>query len=331
MTVAKRHHTVPQFYLRGFAAEDQKIATVRLPGERRFVQSVRKAAAEVRFYSVEGHEDGPDVFEKLLSELEGQAARIFEVIMDGVWPLDPESRMTLALFIAVQAVRGPEQRRNMEHVAAQITRLEIGYGGRDGVKGWFERNRGVSLTDEQAETLWDQATQLGGPPIHLAPIAHIQQIAEVSDALLPYVSGRPWTLVRFDQRSLITCDTPVGIVPHPDEDPWAGAGFMTAWGITYPLSRKLGLLMSDPMVTAHLISVEEVRAGRVDHAQAGTTKMEKFFNNSTVAAASEWLYHHPEDARFVPDELPEPNPVTLRMQGGPDDFSGEPVFERDHC
>jgi len=162
----------------------------------------------------------------------------------------------------------------------------------------------------------------------MAPIAHIQQMAELSEALIPYLAGRPWTLVRFDKRSLITCDTPVGLVPHPDDEPWAGVGFMTAWGVTYPLTRKLGLLLSDPLVIADAIPVEDVRAGKLDYAQAGTTALGKFFNGNTVASASEWLYHHPEDERFVPNDLPEPNLVTLRMSGGPHEFSGEPAFKR---
>lgn len=326
VTVAKRHHTVPQFYLRGFADGD-RIATVRLPGEARFVQSVRRAASETNFYSVHGHEDGPDVFEKLLATLEGEAAHVFELIRGGTWPLDTESRTTLAHFVALQAVRGPEQRRNMEHVAAQLTRLEIGYGGRDSVQDWMLRNRGVSITEEQAQVVWEQATRPNGPPIHFAPIAHIRQMAELVDKLLPYLVGRPWTLVRFDRRSLITSDSPVGLVPHPDDETWLGAGFMTAWGVTYPLTRKLGLLMSDPMVFAEVVPVERVWAGELDHAEPGTTKMERFFNGFTVNSASEWLFHHPDDGRFVPNPLPEPSPVTMRMSGGADEFTGRPLFE----
>ena len=109
MSVAKRHHTVPQFYLRGFA-DGERIATVRMPGDQPFVQSVRKAASEMNFYSIAGHEDGPDVFEKLLSSIEGEASRVFGHIADGTWPLEQEDRWTLAHFIALQAVRGPEQR-----------------------------------------------------------------------------------------------------------------------------------------------------------------------------------------------------------------------------
>lgn len=323
MAVAKRHHTVPQFYLRGFA-DGGRIATVLLPGERRFVQSVRKAASENNFYALDGHQDGPDVFEKLLSSVEGEAARVLESVMRGAWPLRPEDRITLASFLALQAVRGPEQRRNMEYVAAQMTRLEIGYGGRVGVKGWFKRNRGVSVTDEQAEALWQQATRPGGPPISMAPAAHVQQIVDFSQHLLPYFLGRPWILVRFEKRTLITCDVPIGLVPRPEDAPESGVGFMTAWGMTFPLSRKVGLLMSDPMIIADVVSMADVSAGKFDHAQRGTTQLQKFFNEMTVRSASEWLYHHPDDKSSVPCDLPGPQPETMYTPGGPDAFSGEP-------
>lgn len=329
MSIAKRHHTVPQFYLRGFAANDQ-VGTVRLPGVHRFLQPVRKAASENNFYSVEGHEDGPDIFEKLLAGIEGEVAGVFEKIVDGVWPLGPSDRMALAAFIALQAVRGPDQRRNMEHISAQVTRLEIGFGGRAGVKDWVERNFGRTPTEAQSEKIWEQATQPDGPPIRVSSVAHLKQMAELSEALLPYIAGRPWVLVRFNKRSLITCDTPVGLVRRQDEgddDPWEGVGFMTAWGITYPVTRKIGLVLSDPMILADRVPVERVRDGKMDLAVEGSTAHEKFINGSTVESAGEWLYHHPDDTRFVPSDLPDPSPVTLRMAGGPETFSGEPLFK----
>jgi hypothetical protein len=329
MSTAKRHHTVPQFYLRGFAAGEQ-IATVALPGDRRFVQSVRKAASETHFYTVPDAVDGPDVFEKRLADLEGEAARVLELIERGVWPLVEDDRFALAFFIAVQAGRGPEQRRNMEHVAAQVARLEIGHGGREGVKRWVKDKRGIDVSDEEVEVIWEQATRPEGPPIRMSAIAHIEQILELSLELEKYTSGRPWTLVRFDRRSLITSDSPVGLVAHAEAEPsfYSGLGFMTAWGITYPLTRKLGLLMSDPMVFDGAVPVERVRAGEFDHVEFGTTKLEKFFNLHTAFNASQWIYHHPEDERFVPETLPTANPVTIRISGTPQTFSGEPTFER---
>ena len=330
-SIAKRHHHVAQFYLRGFADDDEKLTTVRLPGDKRFTQVVRKAASETNFYAVEGHADGADVFEKIFSGVEGEAAQIFESIAQGVWPLPEKERMALASYIAFQAVRGPEQRRNMEHIRAQTARLEIGYGGRASVKDWVKRNRGVEVTDEEAELVWEQATQPGGPPIRVAPQVHILQIAQMNEELTKYICGRPWTLFEFDRRSLITSDTPVGLVPHPpgedESDVERGVGYMTAWGITFPLTRKLGLVMSDPMAFDGRVPVERVRAGQFDHKEVGTTSYEKFLNLHTSINASEWLYHHPDDARFVPDELPDPSPMTLKMSGGPDTFSGEPLFK----
>lgn len=327
---AKRHHHVPQFYLRGFADGGQ-ITTVRLPGDKRYVQSVRKAAAENGFYSVPGHEDGADVFEKMLSSIESEASGIFRLVESGVWPLDPEDRTTLGAFIALQVSRGPEQRRNMQYLGAQIARMEVGAGGRSGVRDWAKRNLGMDLTDEQAEEMWEQATRPEGPPIRISPLAHIRQMAEQVEALIPFVVGRPWTLVRFDRRSLFTSDTPVCLVSHPDDEddngPEPGVGFMTAWGVTYPLTRKLGLLMSDPMVLADSVHVSRVQQGEFDFAQVGSTQMERFFNLHTVTNASEALFHHPNDARFVPDELPDANPVTMRMTGMPLEFSGEAMFK----
>lgn len=326
-SVAKRHHTVPQFYLRGFA-ENDKLTTVRLPGEQRFTQVVRKAASETNFYALEGHEDGDDAFEKALSAVEGETARIFSSVVQGVWPLPAADRTALAYFIALQAVRGPEQRRNMEYVLAQKARIEIGYNGKAGVKGWFQRNRGIELTDEQAEVAWDEATQPGGPPIHVAPILHIKQIVAMSQDLLKYISGRPWSLVEFDQRSLITSDSPVGLVRRADEvDPWMGVGFMTAWGITLPLTRKLGILMADPMAFDGQVPVEKVREGKLDTRQFGTTALEKLFNHHTTISASEWLFHHPDDEKFVPTDLPDPSPTTMSMSGADQVFTGEPYFE----
>jgi hypothetical protein len=72
--------------------------------------------------------------------------------------------------------------------------------------------------------------------------------------------------------------------------------------------------MSSPEPLMELeIPVERAHAGAADTTQLGTTQLERFFNSQTVVNASEWLYHHPEDEKFVPEQLPEPNPVTVAM------------------
>ncbi len=150
----------------------------------------------------------------------------------------------------------------------------------------------------------------------MAPIAHIQQIIDGAEHLMPFIMSRPWKLVRFSRRSLLTCDSPVGLVPDPDAEPWLGVGFATAWGITFPLTRKLGLIMSDvkPMIDFKY-PVENVRAGKMDSVESGTTAMEKFINETTVRSASEYLYLHPEDESFLPSKLPKPRLSNIAVPG----------------
>lgn len=316
---------MPQFYLRGFADGD-RIATVRLPGDQRFTQSVGDATVVNNFYAVENHEDGPDVIEKALSGVEGATAAVLKTVVDGKWPLDAEDRTTLGYFIALQATRVPVQRRTMDHMAAQMLRLHVGAGGKSGLRRQMEE-QGGEVTDELVETLWEQATRPEGPPIQRPKVAHIQQMLELSGKLLKYIVGRPWSLVQFDQRSLVTSDSPVGLIPDPEDEPWQGVGYMTAWGITFPLTRKLGLLMSNPASLIEMqVPVEEVHHGHADMTQFGTTALERFFNEYTVLNTSEWLFHHPGDEKYLPAGLPEPNLITTRVAGEPIKFSGEPWF-----
>lgn len=324
-TIARRHHTVPRFYLQGFARDD-RIATVRLPGDRRFIQSVRDATVINNFYSVRGHDDGEDVVEKALSDLEGAAAAVVAAIKRGTWPLPLEHRMTLGHYVALQATRVPVQRRTMDFLARQVLRIQIGAGGKAALRRRLEQE-GEVVSKERLESIWAVATGPEGPPVQTAQTVHIQQMLEMASELVRYVVGRPWLLVRFHRRSLITSDAPVGLVPAPENEPWQGVGFLTAWGLTFPLTRKLGLLMSSPdPIIARGMQVQEVHRGRADMVEQETTMLERFFNLHTTANASEWLFHHPNDERFVPTDLPEATPVAVEFGGKGLRFDGDAWF-----
>lgn len=323
--VARRHHTVPQFYLRGFAENDQ-VTTVRLPGDQRFLQSVKDASVAKNFYSVAGHQGGEDVIEKELSKIEGAIAAILKKVVAGTWPLSAEDRMSLGFFVALQATRVPAQRRSAEAMAAQMLRMQIGASGKSGLRKQLQE-QGGEITDELVQSVWDLATQPGGPNLQMSNEGHIQQMVDLAQTLTKYVVGRPWVLVKFDRRSLITSDAPVGLISHPKDEPWQGVGYMTAWGITFPLTRKLGLLMGNPEAFIEGgFPVERVHRGEVDRTDFGTTAMEKLFNSTTVLNSSEWLFHHPDDEKFVPDELPDPEDSGTHIAGGEMEFSGEPWF-----
>ncbi|WP_166785021.1 MULTISPECIES: DUF4238 domain-containing protein [Cryobacterium] len=103
----KRHHVVPQFYLRGFARSERLVA-VQVSDGRRFSTPVRKAASKTHFYRLApDHLSGPLALETALAVVEGDAAAILKRIIDGQWPLSFFERRQLSFFIAAQLVRGP--------------------------------------------------------------------------------------------------------------------------------------------------------------------------------------------------------------------------------
>lgn len=322
--VARRHHTVPQFYLRGFA-RDEQIATVVLPGDRRFVQSIKDASVVKDYYLLDGHASGADVLEKALSGVEGEAAAILKSIADGVWPLPRKQRETLGYFISLQSVRVPVRRHTSDYLAAQLVRLEVGVSGKAGLRQRLEAHD-LTITDERLEELWHEATRPEGPPVRRSPHQHMQEMLELSEHLVKYILGRPWLLVNFERRSLITSDAPVGLISG-EAGRAGGVGYATAWGITFPLTRKLGLLMSSPEPAIELkIPVETLYEGNADSRQVGTTELANLFNMHTAAHASQWVFHHPDDARSVPSELPAPRPVNMTYSAQSWEFDGEPWF-----
>jgi hypothetical protein len=74
--MAKLHHTVPKFYLRGFANDAERITTVRLPGDNQYTQIIDKTATTNHFYSIDSHPQGADVFETALSDMERSEASV---------------------------------------------------------------------------------------------------------------------------------------------------------------------------------------------------------------------------------------------------------------
>ena len=243
--------------------------------------------------------------------MESDAALVMRAIVDDqVWPLDPDSRATFAGFLAVQFLRGPEQRRMMEQIAALTTQLEIGFGGRSSVEVWARETHGVKLSPEQADEVWADATQPGGPAIRLAAHAHIEQIGAVLPEVLSQVLGRPWCLVRFQRRSLLTSDKPLALLPNPDK-PGEGVGLRTTPGVTFPLTRKVGLLLSSPAPLIGRVPVDDVRDGRFDFSHPPSTTYAQLFNTNTISSTRKWLFHHPDDSGLVPDDLPQPRDTEI--------------------
>lgn len=311
---SRRHHTVPNFYLKGFASEHRlpRIGAVNVLDGKRVTMPTSNATVRNNFYALAGHPDGDDAFESALSDLEGVAAGVIRKVVDGAWPLCREDRELLGVFLAFQLLRGPDTRTSMDQTTEALMSAVITHLGVAGLRRKLER-LGKNVGDGVLEDLVQQAERPSALGVKTTSLAHIEHILTLVPEVVPYLIGRPWLLIRFGRKKLLTCDTPVALVADPDDPEDTGVGVMTAWGITVPLTRGIGLLLSNP----HPVWEEEeatssrtpaevmerMAAGSYDGAAPASTKMAQLFNIHTLASARSWVFHHPDDAGLVPDDL----------------------------
>lgn len=296
----KRHHTVPKFYLEGFA-EGKTLHAVNIQDGTEHNTNVANATAESHFYRVQDHPTDPGAFEAALSEAEGIAAGILRSIVEGAWPLSANDRFAFAQFITLQILRVQSHRRQMHHAIAAILRQ--------------------LATDDPAE--FERILSLPGAPESLdfssrevpalvSSAAHIQQILTLVPTLVGHLLDRPWQLVKFDQPSLITSDEPLTPIPNPRESQHTALGLKNSWALLFPLTREFALVMYRTPIPLQLTPIDqEIVEGRFDSSREGDPDSFRAFNANTVMHAFRFVFHHPADAHLMPS-----NAVGLAKRGG---------------
>lgn len=311
VSVAKYHHINPRFVLAGFADGGDLIRTIRLPARHGRTSVIDKTGGENHLYSIPSHPSGSDVFERRIGEgIESETAAIFQRVSDGEWPLPLADRDTLAEFIALQMVRGPERRRQMESAAGELLAKAAGQLGEDDFARWASDTAGRLLSEGEVNEWRSAVFNPEGFIIPQTARDHIEMMGETTGEIAAFFACRPWTLVRFNDHSLITCDAPVSLVAHQQDGPWVGVGVQNARLILYPVNRKTALIMRNPFDGRHPTDdlealIERTREGAFDDESAGTKQEGKTVNECTAANAVSNLYHHPDDARFVPEKFRE--------------------------
>ncbi|CPR13156.1 hypothetical protein BN971_04463 [Mycobacterium bohemicum DSM 44277] len=287
-SIKRGHHTVPRFYLDGFANDDRQLGVAQLSSKKRFPSSTGDATVFRDFYNIDSRAD-PNAVEDLLSEIEGDAAAVFRnVLVDRCWPLGIEQRAMLATFLALQRTRTPSHRQMVDEIKEIMADVLESTGRGDAVIP-------VGLDQVDSKT------------VHIQSMLDIEQHA-------PCYFGRRWWLVQFGRKRLLTSDSPVGLLPHPDAPADAALGVGTAWVILFPMSPTVGLMMVAPDREDEPI---DIARGRADGILDGSTYLAKLFNETAIDNARESIFHHPDDGNLVPADLPSPRGRQLETSPGP--------------
>jgi hypothetical protein len=122
----RRHHYVPEFYLRGFctAASPGQVVIYDKETGRVSGSSVKKAAVKRDYYRLPIVPNGPSptALEDALSEVEGRAGKILPNLVNGN-VLTTNDRVNWAEFMALSHLRGPAARHMMaEIIVAQMNK-----------------------------------------------------------------------------------------------------------------------------------------------------------------------------------------------------------------
>lgn len=306
------HHTVPQFYLRGFSkkGKKEKVTEIKLPGDTYVEKTIRKASVIIDYYLIKPDEFQspdlePDIFEDWLDdEFESPTGKVFQKINGGEWPLRPDDRATLAKFITLQLMRVPTYRDSIDDAMTAVALATLALNGRENLKSEIRKNFGVDYDEESLDEIW-HTIEDGTFRVENHSKAHLVSIMENLPEMVHYISGRAWFLVKFSRKTLFTSDSPVVVGPALYGVP---AGLANAPEIMFPLNRATAIIMGHP--SDYLVTEDDdtndIHYGKYDVILPGNTLIHKQLTAHIIHNAKEYLYCHPDDREKLPKDLPQP-------------------------
>lgn len=144
MQEPRKHHYVPQWYLRQFGTKREIAAYNKRTGAFSVINP-KDAAFEVGLYDLDHPQLPRWAFEKVLSNVENHAApAVRKVIRSGLSALTDEEREDIAAFVATQQLRVPSHRSalaknlstTLDRVRSRLTDDEIRQIAGRTFRGW---------------------------------------------------------------------------------------------------------------------------------------------------------------------------------------------------
>ncbi|MFP8780315.1 DUF4238 domain-containing protein [Hydrogenophaga sp. RWCD_12] len=263
----RKHHFLPQFYLRGFSVDRRGIFQIEKSTGRHYGCQIKDIAAIRDFHELDGAETGdPYLFEKKLAELEGlQAEHLQSVLVEGV--ASEQQRSNLVGLLAIMRMRVPAVKEHIERSYVSTVRATALALERSGRLPKLPKGLEIALSLENLDIKvlnWkclDVMFRMGS-----------------SERVLQILSRMRITLYRapFGNR-FITSDQPVALY-HPTlwkGDHGVGPGTLGV-EVSFPLSSRV-LVVLDHSAKPH--SERVATCAEVDE-----------FNRRTVVMAQQYIY-----------------------------------------
>ncbi len=284
MSVPKRHHYLPQFYLKGFGVAGQLWVYDREKGGIR-KQGPKTVAVEKGFYAVRGPDGELDYaeVEKRLGVVESQAAPAIRKLDEG-GALELNERYALAMFVALLKYRTKAFERQSSELGNVLSdpnaAKEMLAPSVEGVKTLLRQigYEGAGL-EEMAQGVYDHIHEHGVKP-QPDPNSRLKQMLRGAYEIGTQLVQGALTVVRAPEGCrFITADDPYAVVARPGaQDPraWEGAEIIPpgyeGW---IPLSARSLLIAGHEELGGRYIRFDEAEVHAVNVMIAA--QCERFF------------------------------------------------------
>lgn len=284
---ARKHHFVPQCYLKGFVKHRAKPKLYVVDGKarRQFLTTPANVAAERDFNRIDTDGLEPDALEQAFSSFESKLSTALERITAARSLRHEGDRAVLFNFIALLAVKNPRLRETFrdfhERVMHQV--LDVATATPERWASQVSKAKEAGYIDKNADTDYEAARSA----VHkktlraeTSTMMHLQIELGVLDDILPTIFRRKWLVLRAPPKSVgfITCDHPMCLIWSTRKE----RGILSSPGlgllgteILFPVSKEVAL-----------VGAFEIEDREIDV----TPDQVAAFNGGMVAAAERQVY-----------------------------------------
>lgn len=264
-SLSKRHHYIPQFYLKGFSSDEKHLFVLdkEASKEERFrYQTINSIAFQKHLYTYQTKSRKKETLEDMFSQIEGRAATVIrkaELKQD----LTDQERNDFSLFLSFLWIRVPYSKKEFERSTQQlyekIARKSVVMTPKKNLKEFFEK-RGKNLTDKEIDDLVDFAINEKRSKITVT-VPHsywIKQMLLLGVDIAPALEIADWEFrVATKSFAFVTSDNPFLLLPNRPLDPFEGLGLLTPGAKkVIPISAKICLVIHEPQKSPRTVYTE---------------------------------------------------------------------------
>ena len=301
MSIARRHHFVPRFYLKGFldVTASQKVNVLDVENGTWFTTSTVNVAVEIDFNRVDLDGHPIDELENELSQFEAKVAPALDRVIENMAYPNSEDLNCLLNLVGLLFVRNPGQRAAQKEARRQADDLILHFLASE--QGLFERHMALAKESGNIKDIpvsfldFKRAVESGIYVVERNLDEQHEIEFEVIDEILPTLGQRDWSILipQDENTKFITCDHPVVITPkHPPARP-VGLGTKQTT-LIFPLSPRLLLygVLENPL--KEVVHIDPPRVATFNTRILHHARRQVYSSENSI-----WIQHDGRTGRWV--------------------------------